>query len=51
MPSTAELTAAVAVANDNLAALVRQQAEVKDWEEREAKEASIGSLGSRLDFS
>ena len=50
MPSAAELTAAMAVANDNLVALVRQQAKAKDWEEREPKEATIGSLGSGSDF-
>ena len=43
MPSIAELTAAVVVANDNLADLVQQQAKAKDWEEREAREATIGS--------
>ena len=54
MPSAVDLTAAVAVAiplaNDHLVALVRQQAEVKEWEEREAKEATIGSPGSGSDF-
>ena len=42
MPSAAELAAAMAAVNDNLADLVRQQAEAKDWEEREVREATIG---------
>ena len=46
MPSAcaAELTAAIAVANDNLAALVQQQANVKEREEQEAKDAAVGSV-------
>ena len=51
MLSAAELAAAVVVANDNLATLVQQQAEAKEWEEQEAKEAATGSLVSGLDFS
>ena len=43
MPSAVELTAAMATANANLAVLVQQQAEAKDWEEKEAREAAIGS--------
>ena len=34
MPSAVELVAAVVVANTNLVALMQQQAEVKDQEER-----------------
>ena len=48
MPSAVELvaaiTAAIAVANDSLADLVQQQAQVKALEELEAKEAAVGSL-------
>ena len=51
MLSAAELAAAMAVANKNLAVLVQQQAEAKDWEEKEAREAAIGSLVSRSNFS
>ena len=50
MLSAAELAAAMAAANDNLVTLVQQQAEVKDQEEQEAKEAAIGSLVSGSDF-
>ena len=39
MPSTAELTAAIATANANLATLVQQQAEATEREAQEAKEA------------
>ena len=42
MPSMVELTAAIAVASDNLAALVQQQAMVKEREEQE--DATIGSV-------
>ena len=51
MLSAAELAAAVVVANDNLATLVQQQAEAKEREEQEVKEAATGSLVSGLDFS
>ena len=44
MPSTAELVAAIAVANDSLADLIWQQAQAKEREEQEAKDATIGSL-------
>ena len=44
MPSTAELMAAIASANDNLAALVQQQAKVKECEEQEVRDAAAGSL-------
>ena len=44
MPSTAELTAAMAAVNDNLAALVQQQAEAKEREEQEVRDAAIGSV-------
>ena len=43
MPSTVALMAAVVTVNTNLVILVQQQAEVKDWEEKEAREATIGS--------
>ena len=43
MPSTAELTAAVVTVNTNLVILVQQQAEAKDREEKEVREANIGS--------
>ena len=39
MPSVAELAAAIATANANLATLVQQQAEVTEREAQEAKEA------------
>ena len=44
MPSTVELIAAIAVANDSMADLVWQQAQAKEWEEQEVKEAAVGSL-------
>ena len=44
MPSTAELAAAIAAANNSLADLVWQQAQAKEREEQEAKEAAIASL-------
>ena len=50
MPSVVELAAAVVAVNDDLAALVQQQAKAKDQEERQVKEAAIGSLGSGSDF-
>ena len=43
MPSATELMATMATANTNLAILVQQQAEAKDQEEKEAREATIGS--------
>ena len=43
MTITAELAEAVAVVNANLAALVQQQAVVKEWAEQEAKDANVGS--------
>ena len=39
MPSVAELAAAIATANANLATLVQQQAEVMEREAQEAKDA------------
>ena len=51
MPSAAELAVAMVAANDNLADLVPQQAKAKDQEEREAKDATVSSLGSGSDFS
>ena len=44
MPSAAELMAAIAVANDSLVDLIWQQAQAKEREEQEAKDATIGSL-------
>ena len=50
MPSTAELAAAIATANANLATLVQQQAKAMEREAQEAKEAkdardaAVGSL-------
>ena len=51
MPSVVELTAAIAVANDNLAvandnlaALVQQQVKAKEREEQEVKDATVGSV-------
>ena len=41
MPTAAELMAAVVVANANLTALMQQQAEAKDQEEKEVKEARL----------
>ena len=49
MPSTAELMAAIAAANDTLATLVQQQAQAKEQEEQEVKDTTISSfsLGHR----
>ena len=44
MPSTAELVAAIVAANDNLVALVQQQAKAKECKEQEVRDAAIGSL-------
>ena len=44
MPSTAELMAAIAAANDSLADLIQQQAQAKEREEQEAKDATVGSF-------
>ena len=50
MPSVAELAAAIATANANLATLVQQQAEAMEREAqeakevKEAKEAAVGSF-------
>ena len=41
MPSVAELAVGIAAANDSLAALVQQQAEVKEREEQEVRDAAI----------
>ena len=43
MPSAVELVAAIAAANDSLADLIWQQAQVKEREEQEAKDAAVGS--------
>ena len=44
MPSAVELMAAIVAANDNLAALVQQQAKAKEHKEQEARDAAVGSL-------
>ena len=55
MPSVAELAAAIAMANANLATLVQQQAEATEREAQEAKEAKEvkeardAAVGSFLD--
>ena len=43
MPSAAELTVAIAAANDSLVDLIRQQAQVKEREEQEARDTAVGS--------
>ena len=43
MPSAAELVAAIAAANDSLVDLIRQQAQAKEQEEQEARNAAVGS--------
>ena len=43
MPSAAELMVAIAVANDSLADLIWQQAQAKEQEEQEARDATVGS--------
>ena len=50
MPSTAELTAAIVAANDSLADLIRQQAQAKEQEEQEAKDAAVGSFRLGIGF-
>ena len=50
MPSAAELAAAIAVANNSLADLIWQQAQVKEREEQEAKDATIGSFRLGIGF-
>ena len=50
MPSAAELAAAIAAANDSLADLIRQQAQAKEREEQEAKDAAIGSFRLGIGF-
>ena len=49
MPSVAELAAAIATANANLATLVQQQAEATEREAQEAKEAKEAAVGSFLE--
>ena len=45
MPSTVELAAAIVAANDSLVDLIQQQAQAKEQEEQELKDATaIGSL-------
>ena len=48
MPSSVELAAAIAAANDTLVALVQQQADVKEREEQEERDAAVGSLSFRV---
>ena len=50
MPSVAELAAAIAVANETLVTLVQQQAQAKEREEQEAKNAAIGSFRLGIGF-
>ena len=51
MPSAAELVAAIAVANDSLADLIWQQAQAKEQEEQEVKDAAtIGSFRLGIRF-
>ena len=50
MPSAAELVAAIAAANNSLADLIWQQAQVKEREEQEAKDATIGSFRLGIGF-
>ena len=50
MPSTAELAAAIAAANDSLADLIRQQAQAKEREEQEVKDAAVGSFRLGIRF-
>ena len=51
MPSTVELMAAIAVANDSLVDLIRQQAQAKKQEEQEAKDATaVGSFRLGIGF-
>ena len=44
MPSAAELMATIVAASDTLATLVWQQADVKEREQQEARDAAIGSF-------
>ena len=46
MPSTAELTAAIATANANLVTLVQQQAEVTEREAKDVKDTRDAAVGS-----
>ena len=50
MPSAAELAAAIAAANDSLADLIWQQAQVKEQAEQEAKDAAVGSFRLGIGF-
>ena len=50
MPSTAELAAAIVAANDSLVDLIREQAQAKEREEQEAKDAAIGSFRLGIGF-
>ena len=50
MPSAAELTVAIAAANDSLVDLIGQQAQVKEREEQEAKDATVGSFRLGIGF-
>ena len=51
MPSTAELVAAIAAANNSLVDLIWQQAQVKEREEQEVKDATtVGSFRLGIRF-
>ena len=46
MTSAAELTAAIAAANNSLVDLIRQQAQAKEQEEQEEQEVKDAAIGS-----
>ena len=46
MPSAAELAAAIATANTNLATLMQQHAEVTEQEAKDAKDVRDAAVGS-----
>ena len=50
MPSMGELTAAIAVANENPTTLIQQQVQAKEREEQEAKDATVGSCRLGVGF-
>ena len=50
MPSAGELTAAIVAANDSLVDLIWQQAQAKEREEQEVKDAAVGSFRLGIRF-
>ena len=50
MPSTAELVATIVAANNSLADLIWQQAQAKEQEEQEVKDAAVGSFRLGIRF-